>query len=346
MDNEKIQYLKDLLGISDEVSAKLLEEAQDDTNIAKKIFDESEIEEKLVIFGDFFGKRKGISGLIYLEFGLGKLKLKEIEVFSSYNKINFEIADSIDVDVFLEIVKHYKEESGFEHETETLNILNSFKMYFHPGTTLELYNKFKENKIEDIKNMITSQLTLTINEIAIGNIMVIKKVDIRQLEEEEKGNYLEAVFEHDNINGKEVFKLKKGDKVYVKINDGSEFGRFIAKAIGARNVLESIPVVREIESISLIKNKGADVPEYRAIVNVVDDIYAIIKAKGTVKVKKAIDSQKLMKKLEKEMMNISREEKIGEIHKKISRNIMIFSISILFLMLLFIGFLVMTTGGL
>lgn len=346
MDEEKILYIKEQLGVSLEVAQRLLEDAQDDTNIAKKIYDESEINESLVIFGDFFGKRKGVSGLIYLEFGLEKLKLKYIDVFSSYNnKMNFDLKENIGPNVFLEIVKHYKYESDLGNENETLNIFDSFKTYFHPGVILELYSRYRENKLDEIKNMIISQMTLTINEIALMNISILKKIDILPVEEEEKENYLEAVFEHDHLNGKEVYRLKKGDKVVVKITDGSEFGRYIAKTIGARNILESIPIVREVQSIGLAKKKVEGEPEYRIVINVVDDIYAMIKASGTIRVKKGSDTNKLVKKIEKEMQNITREEKIGEIQKKFSRNIIFFSIMILFLMFLFIIFLVIMTGG-
>lgn len=290
MANEIIEMICKKIGVNERVASKLLAISNNDLDKVDEIYNKSEIFEFLLIRGKFLGKRKNINGLFYIRININKMELDDIDFFVTYNKNIYSTDINIEFFLFKKILEHYKNQTDLEYEEETKNIIQFFKQYFHPGTVLEILKNFKSTRKDEVKNQINSQMNLAINEIASIDILTDYEVFIKSKEEDDE-NYLEASLEIDPFNGKKVMELKKGDEIYIKVTDNSEYGRFVSKTIRARDTA----VLRQIDSIIEISKESLESREYKIIVNVVDDIYAKIYAAGEIKVK--IDKMVLNKKL-------------------------------------------------
>lgn len=283
METDKVKYLEGMLKTNKTVSQKLLKEVNNNLEKAISLYKNSEIEEMLLIKGIFVEKTKKLNGLFYVLLNLKKLEVEKLDVFSTFNKDISETDITSDFSVFKRIFFYYKKDSDLDYAGESLTMMTMMKREFHPGKIVELTKELRYGKYEDVKGILIEIVNRAANEVLNLEIDIEEEIRINKIFQDDS-NYLEANIEVDPIEGREVKTLKKDEYIYIYISDYTEYGRFIAKTIGAREYEKLIPIKRKIYSIRRVSKDTLGAEEYEIIIDVVDDVRARIIASGEIKI--------------------------------------------------------------
>lgn len=296
MQDDEMVPLTIRLGVKQKVVDKLMEEV-DGVEEAINLYNISEINDYLSVKIKVISKKREIKSVVCFIIDTEKKYIKEINVYSTYlREINdFDVKNNYTE--FLKLLNYYKTNTNYDEKKDSDFLLAYFVENLNSDDIEEIVNNFEMNEnfiMELIRNYMNS---------FFGDWVELE-LDLEELIEIEKqkptdNTLVELALEVDAIFGKEVKNLTVGDKVFIKIIDETDYGKFVIEKLEAKDESSLIAMEAELFDIVEVSKKNLKSTEYMLLIRILENIYGRVRISGEVKVKnievKKIDKEDKLK---------------------------------------------------